>query len=221
MLRIDPLEHKIEAIYGPFFSKDYHPKYTRVVAFSDSSLVINFLWTVEEKDDQGGPKSQMRLPRNMWRSERLEMLANIFYIRLTRPDNDTGEPNKLLILKLCNLKEQTSSSCQTFEKKSNRSLSFTDMEGFPDDNYRHNSTETKRTQSPFRSKLFQTNKTSKVPKVNNKAISVDYRIPEYIPKGAILKGGLNGAISFLPKPQQKDMYLVSTGDDNIFEWRSI
>jgi len=116
---VSGLEHRSEKIYGPYdiFDLDFHPKHTRISAYSgDISLQIEILWTFKKEDQQFGPSFLLRVPPKMWRNDKLELVTRWFYIRVSRTtmqvSSDGCVSNDILYFELRSMKNKSKQRSQ-------------------------------------------------------------------------------------------------------------
>jgi hypothetical protein len=103
---IEPLEHRIEMISGPYCSSKFlHPKYTRVVGCCSSSLIVSIRWCLDPEDEaHTALNTQIRFPANHWRSEELKVLGPYFYIQIAKPEGSASVINERLVIEFFNIK---------------------------------------------------------------------------------------------------------------------
>ena len=231
----EPLEFRIEKIFGPYSSDEYlHPKYSRLVGISSLSIIVNLKWVLDpETPENTKLESQIRFPADHWRSEEIKVLAPYFYVQIMKPDGMAQQEHTSMKLEFFTMRKRGSiplpeipknvESSDEPVKVKERRVSFDD---FSERSTPKDSTEmviiedgntVQRTKSPFKTRLFGKKK-FEVGSVKLPLPSTDFRIPSYIAEGAILLGGKNGRFELLPRGHSPGMYLM-INEEGKPEWR--
>jgi hypothetical protein len=217
----EPLLHSHEKLFGPFKTEDYINSTSKLVTYSDIGMNIEVLWSFDGSRDQV-IKYTLRSPMKMKRSEALESKTRFFYILITRGDKNVGEVNKELWVEVFTLWNKPQPQERKIEvvKSPTVQMEPRDLfEGLDDDmrTFRDDmkspveglkETESEGTKRSSFKKLF--GKSPKNPK------PIDYRLPGFIPKGALLYGDISGNVTILPRPQILGSYLCYGEDGPIW-----
>lgn len=100
----EPMLYKTEIVYGPFYSQDYlHPKFSRINGCFDVSMIVNIKFCMLKNDPNSGICSQVRFPKNMYRSEQIIPLFRYFYIIIQKAEGGQAENNQKLCLEIFTL----------------------------------------------------------------------------------------------------------------------
>jgi hypothetical protein len=206
-----PLEHRSEQVHGYYDSQDLNPDHIRLVGRSDISLSVTIRFTCNKDDESQGVKQTLRFPAEFWRSEKIELQARYFYIVLKKVDGN-DQVSKDLYFEIFSPRSKVSkeSSFKTLDVVEEKTCMSPVIQT--------------RSSSPFAKKsgakffLSKERRKSHMVDMPTSSTMLDFRLPSFVPKGAILVGGKNGKVEIVAKPHCGGLYLMSDEDGN-FEWR--
>lgn len=204
--QVEPLGEKLEAFYPPdggyFDLKD--AKFLRVNAFSDVMLKIMIEFS-HNGVDKGIVTSQRS--SSLWLSTKHEIPMR--YVRL-HVINESQQPNKALVIDI-----RLSYPCPHVEKKESKKVEFKAPIVEPEEVSRAFSIENivpvveekERGKSPFN----RFRKKSGVTGVKSVPMR-DSRIPDFIPQGSIVIGGVGNTCKVLPKGVDGEYLMMKDGE---------
>jgi hypothetical protein len=214
----EPLLWKTEQVYGPFCSQNYlHPKFSRLIGFFDASVVISIKFCIIKDDPGSGITTQIRFPKNMYRSEAIIPLFPYFYVFIQKQEGQQQENNEKAMLEIFTLvahkveKVVPVAPVAPVASLEYRSLAFDDvLQSIPEVVETVVSLTESRGKSPFPSRLFHHKKKFDVPSRSPVPL-YDERLPQLISEGCLLVG-CKGKLVPIPKPHSPGLYLMSTNE---------